>query len=65
MNKKLYIRLFQHKDDVIPDNSEIIGTFEGLVSVPLAGDEVAYQISDWMTKHPDGKVDFVWLTNGI
>ncbi len=59
MNKLLYVRFFLRKDAQVPVNSEKIGKDDMKVDdyKLLWADSVI----EWMEKHPDGKVDFVWL----
>jgi hypothetical protein len=61
--KKLYIRFFEHAENTVPVNSEcvcrrVFSDYQTTSNVKsYAGD-----VTSWMMSHPNGKVDFVWLT---
>lgn len=61
--KKLYIRFFDNKLSGIPTDSHII--CRGDITFDLMRDLIkvyAYESANWMINHPEGKVDFVWLS---
>ena len=62
MKKRLFIRFFEIKESAIPtDLHELeIKTAEGFGDSWFTT-EFDDEISDWMLKYPNGKVDFVWL----
>ena len=62
MNKRLFLRFFKRREDQIPQDSWHIH------SIPQTDDEVsmaikenALEMAQWIIKHPEGKVDLVWL----
>jgi len=55
--KKLYLRFFENKENQIPENAEQFAPF---LHFQQEGD-LEFVIDDWMRKHPEGKVDIVWL----
>lgn len=64
MNKKLYIRLFKHKDGIPFDSLEIAGW--NLLSTKemdhyIKKDGYIQTMTDWLCNNPEGKVDFVLL----
>ena len=59
---KLYIRFFEHKEGIPTDSHKIAdGPQEHAPWINNALFSWLENIEDWMRKHPDGKVDFVWL----
>lgn len=62
MNRKLFIRFFEYKDHEIPYDSHPLKINNYLIQEGASFiTEFDDEIADWMTNHPDGKVDFVWL----
>lgn len=51
--KRLYVRFFNGKYDILPRDSRVIS--ENNISTELES------VQEWLDKHPNGKVDFVWL----
>jgi hypothetical protein len=54
--KKQYMRLFRHKDDTMPADSFTVGIWEY-----VERKDVWEVMDDWMSRNPDGKIDFVYL----
>jgi len=60
-HKLLFIRFFVNKTDGIPYDSWPVteGKYADVDSLNDA--EISTHISDWMNKHADGKVDFMFI----
>ncbi len=61
MNKKLYIRFFDRKDDGVPVDSYPVNAGDNRVGMMENVEDSMQNLVSWMSRHPDGKVDFVWL----
>ena len=60
--KKLYVRFFKNKEDVLPADSFFVCVANERGSEQIASiAEQAYNIKVWMETNPEGKADFVWL----
>ncbi len=61
MKKKLYIRFFDNKEDLVPHDSSPLLNEESPTVNEFRQEECWWSLVDWMNRHPNGKVDFVWL----
>ncbi len=57
MNKQLAIKFYVNKTSPVPYHIEYIG---GKEDKGIAAEEHSEYIADWMMKHSNGKVEFVW-----
>lgn len=59
-HKLLFIRFFVHKDSVPYDSWPVTeGRYVHVDNLKEA--EINTHIANWMTAHPDGKVDFIYI----
>jgi hypothetical protein len=62
MKDTIFIRYFELKTDQIPmDSNPIVRLDNPLVSREINDYMCGMYISDWLTRYPNGKVDFVVL----
>lgn len=58
----MFIRFFDNRDNTIPNDSIKLGHKSRLNSNPQLDHDVFIYITDWMTRNPNGKVDFLWAS---
>ena len=61
MKEYLLIRFFLNKESVIPYNSNKVA-HKNNIEASRDADELGRDMLDWMNRHPNGKVDFVWAS---
>jgi hypothetical protein len=63
MKKELYIRYFDKESDEVPANSHYVGNLKfHLLTLMDVLNSYSINMMLWMKTHPQGKVDFVWLS---
>ena len=61
MIKRFFIRFFADKNAKIPVNSELVFERGADITMDEGIKAMSTDILMWMSRYPNGKVDFVWL----
>lgn len=62
MKRRIFIRYFADKNDEIPkDSNPIVDADNKLASRYINDYQCGANVSDWLERYPNGKVDFVIL----
>ena len=60
--KRLFIRYFEKQEDKTPvDSTFVCGIHGDAAAIDSAIEKHVGDVTDWVKRHPAGKVDFVWL----
>jgi len=61
--KQLFIRFFDNKLNGVPTDSHVIcSQCASEENTKKMIEAYSFEVAEWMKNHPDGKVDFVWLS---